>query len=364
MRPRIHVIAPAEFELACRNALADAGCEASFFLSPADWSQRSRGERPDLMLMAAEKVAAAPRAFADLRAQLVHPPVPMALLAPQGLAPEALERAWRAGADDCLDWPLSGADVRLRVRSLADAQATTPGTRPQQMMRTAGIAGGALRDQQHLADLLESCGIRAVLLQPEGTLSVGNARLDCLVFLAPADSDEWSADLAWARSVASRYQSAAMLPVVTAQLPAHVSNDQGLHVVPDGAPSEGIVQKVNAVVGPSERELRGAPRVPFFEALRFRGGAGEAWLRGYTLNLSEGGVFIKTLVPLAEGASLEVSFARGTSERPLLGTVAWTNRLSWNRPWRTLGMGVRFTEPLTDELRERLVAARERHGIL
>ena len=84
--------------------------------------------------------------------------------------------------------------------------------------------------------------------------------------------------------------------------------------------------------------------------------ADDTFLYASIANISEMGIFVKTLEPLPIGTKLMLSFAPpGHSPFKLAGVVAWQNRLVIDGDNPNPGMGVRFVDLQLDD-RERLVA--------
>lgn len=83
--------------------------------------------------------------------------------------------------------------------------------------------------------------------------------------------------------------------------------------------------------------------------------ADDTFLFAAITNVSELGIFVRTLEPLAVGTPLMLSFApTGHDPFKLAGEVAWVNPLRDNGDNPNPGMGVRFAKLAPDD-RERLV---------
>jgi len=81
----------------------------------------------------------------------------------------------------------------------------------------------------------------------------------------------------------------------------------------------------------------------------------ETFLYASITNISEMGIFVKTLEPLPIGTRLLLSFSPpGYESFKLAGMVAWQNRLKLQADNPNPGMGVRFMD-LALQDRERLV---------
>lgn len=84
--------------------------------------------------------------------------------------------------------------------------------------------------------------------------------------------------------------------------------------------------------------------------------ASDTFLYASITNISEMGIFVRTVEPLRVGTLLRLGFAPpGDEAFELEGCVAWVNRLREGGDNPNPGMGVRFVE-LTAEARERIVS--------
>jgi uncharacterized protein (TIGR02266 family) len=88
--------------------------------------------------------------------------------------------------------------------------------------------------------------------------------------------------------------------------------------------------------GMSFLEKRRHPRHPFIAEIRFSSDSPPITAR--IADLSEGGVFVDTVTPLEEGATVSVSFylPGDSPESPVTGT----GRVAWSQA--TVGMGIEF----------------------
>lgn len=83
--------------------------------------------------------------------------------------------------------------------------------------------------------------------------------------------------------------------------------------------------------------------------------ASDTFLYASIANISEMGIFVRTVEPLRVGTLLRLAFAPPNGEAfTLQGCVAWVNRLREGGDNPNPGMGVRFIELSLDD-RERLV---------
>jgi uncharacterized protein (TIGR02266 family) len=101
------------------------------------------------------------------------------------------------------------------------------------------------------------------------------------------------------------------------------------------------------LVGSSRSDRRAAQRVSFHSVVQFRSWGEDEWLAGYSFDLSETGVYVRTLTPLAASRPVEVTFRLEPGADPLMarGLVVWSNpygpRTVFSYPY---GMGVTFSD--------------------
>jgi molecular chaperone DnaK len=89
------------------------------------------------------------------------------------------------------------------------------------------------------------------------------------------------------------------------------------------------------------------PRIPTELKIRLGYGSVDAFVERYALNVSSGGMFVRTLDPLAPGTELELDLALSSGEGVIRGrgVVRWTAAPSApGEPHREPGMGIKFTE--------------------
>jgi uncharacterized protein (TIGR02266 family) len=106
------------------------------------------------------------------------------------------------------------------------------------------------------------------------------------------------------------------------------------------------------------------PRGPVSLRIKFRSASLEQFIERYAVDVSRGGIFIRTREPLAVGTQLRFDFQLQDSA-PLLageGTVVWIRENDPNRANVTPGMGVRFDKltPTSQPTLERILADKAR----
>jgi molecular chaperone DnaK len=123
---------------------------------------------------------------------------------------------------------------------------------------------------------------------------------------------------------------------------------------------------IRAVQGPHDK--RRAERLPVGLRVRLSYGSLDEFVERFAVNISRGGVFIRTREPKEVGTALRITLLLATGE-PVLeaeGVVRWVQAEDRGaRPPKAPGMGVQFTK-LDDAARalvERIVALKEQRGL-
>ena len=101
-------------------------------------------------------------------------------------------------------------------------------------------------------------------------------------------------------------------------------------------------------------------RVPVNLRIKFRSETIEQFVERYAVDVSRGGIFIRTREPLAVGTQLKFDFQLQDTS-PLMageGTVVWIREHDPNRAGVTPGMGVRFDKltPASQPVLDRILA--------
>src|SRR5436190_24012424 len=105
-------------------------------------------------------------------------------------------------------------------------------------------------------------------------------------------------------------------------------------------------------------------RVPVNLRIKFRSETIEQFVERYAVDVSRGGIFIRTREPLAVGTQLKFDFQLQDTS-PLMageGTVVWIREHDPSRAGVTPGMGVRFDKlsPTSQPVLERILADKAR----
>lgn len=157
----------------------------------------------------------------------------------------------------------------------------------------------------------------------------------------------------------ARKQGSEAVWVVTAQrrdLAAQQESLAGLErvtVVGVFAPPENVLFASNELLGADTRaHQRKSVRILHGTVVTFRSAGGERDETGFTYNVSGGGLYVRTLLPVEEGAVwLEVTPPRGKRKARLEGRVAWKRGFGFSTAATVPpGFGIELTGALGDGL--------------
>src|SRR5687767_525216 len=101
------------------------------------------------------------------------------------------------------------------------------------------------------------------------------------------------------------------------------------------------IGETNALAEPNTRQGK---RTPVTLKIKFKSETIEQFIERYAVDVSQGGIFIRTKEPLAVGTQMKFEFQLRDAS-PLIageGTVVWTRENDPSRPAIAPGMGVRF----------------------
>ena len=308
--------------------------------------------------------------FSAIRGHEAGSDVPLVLLASERSAPEAIEAAWRAGADDCILHPLVPERLHERLGAIHGAMGSEHSARERRNARKIAVTGDAGPYGRMLCDHLEQEGLH--LIHVDGYDGPPQP-VDLLLYLTDTGTDvarDLSVALKRVRSASPR----GILPILALSRNSRFWNAEearknGIYLLEGERPPEDVVRALCGLLQRAPQRLRADQRVPFFSPVLFREPAAVTpgpWRSGYTYNLSAGGLFIKTLVPLRPAAPIEIRICVTTTREQLdvTGVVAWSNPYAPKGAFSfPIGMGVQFLGTLSRrmvQLIESHVAASDR----
>jgi DNA-binding response OmpR family regulator len=310
-----------------RMALSVAAEQAAFTLHAAD-SPEDAGrwlESHDAMAMLLDTEASESLAV-QTRSSARHARLPMIALSRE-IGDLCFSDAFSWGADDVL--PLHGTRPLLtRLRTLPRESAPVPGSvrgtaliaESDKTRRT--VVGRVLRNAGYSVMFAVTKEDAAQFAQQEGiALAVLNAEL----------ADDFLETITRARSAGSKANfivcaSPRELKAVRATLEGSV----GVAVIDAFAPPENVLFASNELKGGAVNNRR-SPRILYGTTVAFRGAGREKDDYGFTYNISEGGLYVRTLAPPEED-EVWIEMAPPRSERRvrLVGKVAWRRRFNHN----------------------------------
>jgi uncharacterized protein (TIGR02266 family) len=306
-------------------------------------------ERPPALVLIDDRVVADGALLARIRSVPGGQGVPLVLLASQTTSPELLEAASKQGLDDCILAPLEPRHLQGRLEALqprrVEAKAASPQLPPSGVIRLLGDDPDL---QSQLAALLEHVGYQTA----RGS-ELGPGEKPALIILVTdlftaVGLEQVGRTLKAARK-ADPTASVSMLLLTSSEVPqGALVHETRIQTLVKSVPPEKVVERVNAMLGRPPEKMRAHERVSFYCPVEFREAGGftqSPWSSGFSINISAGGLFVKTLVPLRPGAPVELRIRLTTTSEvlPLTGVVAWANRYSSARAHSCMvGMGVQF----------------------
>lgn len=257
----------------------------------------------------------------------------------------AIRRAFLAGADDYIRKPLEERCVLSKLAAVraAAGEPVQVATRTKRVL----VATEKLYFGTVVGRLLEKAGYERVAVR---SLSEAQESLAG----TPAALAIVDLDLPGALALVERLD-AAVPPVAVVAVATQAAKAKLPRRLADLAPYdvetelEHLLRRVNRfLLGSVRAERRAAARIPFHAEVRFRVlGETGPWLAGASFDLSETGIYVRTLTPLHASRPVEVSF-KLTPERQatqVAGLVVWANpygpRTVLSYPY---GMGVTFSD--------------------
>lgn len=335
-------------------------------VSPGEAEAALRVRRPALVLLDGTATGIEDGSLiARVRATPNGKDAPLVLLASPGSSPELIEASWKAGLDDCVVRPLLPGQVQARMDAVRgrNPEARTATLRARKAPGRVLVLGDDGPFQRQLTVVLQhvGCHVSDPLPASNGSESHSGGEPPDLVLLVtdiltPLGMEHVARTLKAAR----RTDPTGALPLLVISRRGAPQDafgaGSGIHVLDRAVPVEAIVKRVNEILGRPQEYLRAHERVSFFCPVEFREAGGLAagpWSSGFSFDVTSGGIFIKSLVPLRAGAAVELKIRLTTTreELPVTGVVAWANHY-FPRRVRTypVGMGVQFLGAVSRKL--------------
>lgn len=310
-----------------RMALSVAAEQAAFTLHAAEspeeagkWLESHEAFAMLLDTEASESLAVQTRSSAR------HARLPMIALSRE-IGDLSFNDAFSWGADDVL--PLSGTRPLLtRLRTLPRENAALPATG----RGTALIAESDKTRRTVVGRVLRNAGYSVMFAvtkedaarfaqQDDIALAVLNAEL----------ADDYPTTIDSARAAGSKANFIVCAhPRDLKSVRASLSSSTGVGVIDAFAPPENVLFASNELKGGAVNNRRSA-RILFGTTVAFRGAGREKDDYGFSYNISEGGLYVRTLAP-PEDDEVWIEMMPPRSERRvrLVGKVAWRRRFNHN----------------------------------
>lgn len=259
--------------------------------------------------------------------------------------PLAIRRAFVSGADDYVVKPLTEKQILAKLEAVRAGQGTRETVPPRAkrvMLCTQKAFFGTL-----ITRLLDKAGFDCCL-----TTSLAEAQAVTAVSqvaLAVVDLDMATAHflVEWMQGHVPPIPIAAVVTrTKDVKLPKPLSDLEPYDVETE---TEHLVRRINKVLSGAVRaERRGAPRIPFHAEVNFRLlGTSDEWTAGGSFDLSETGIYVRTLNPMPASKPVEIRFRLPGDPAWMAvgGVVVWSNpfgpRSVLTYPY---GMGVTFSD--------------------
>src|SRR6478752_3669367 len=310
-----------------RMALSVAAEQAAFTLH-AEESPEDAGrwlESHDAMAMLLDTEASESLAV-QTRSSAKHARLPIIALSRE-MGDLSFSDAFSWGADDVL--PLHGTRPLLtRLRSLP----REAGTLPASTRGTALIAESDKTRRTVVGRVLRNAGYSVMFaVTKEDAASFAQQQEIALAVLNAELADDYTTTINLARSAGSKANFIVCAnPKDLKAIRASLEGIAGVGVIDAFAPPENVLFASNDLKGGAINNRR-SPRILYGTTVAFRGAGRDKDDYGFSYNISEGGLYVRTLAP-PEDDEVWIEMAPPRSERRvrLVGKIAWRRRFNHN----------------------------------
>jgi len=310
-----------------RMALSVAAEQAAFTLHAADSPEEAGRwlESHEAMAMLLDTEASESLAV-QTRSSAKHARLPIIALSPE-VGDLYFSDAFSWGADDVL--PLSSTRPLLtRLRTLP----REAGALPASTRGTALIAESDKTRRTVVGRVLRNAGYSVMFaVTKEDAASFAQQQEIALAVLNADLADDYATTIELSRSAGSKANFIICAnPRELKSVRAALEGTVGVGVIDAFAPPENVLFASNDLKGGAVNNRR-SPRILYGTTVAFRGAGREKDDYGFTYNISEGGLYVRTLAP-PEDDEVWIEMAPPRSERRvrLVGKVAWRRRFNHN----------------------------------
>ncbi len=308
-------------------ALSVVAEQAAFTLHTADSAEEAGRwlESHDAMAMLLDTEASESLAV-QTRSSARHARLPMIALARE-MGDLCFSNAFSWGADDVL--PLCVTRPLLtRLRSLPREVATLPASG----RGTALVAESDKARRTVVGRVLRNAGYSVMFAVTKDDAARFAVQEDIALAVLNAElADDYSATIEAARNVGSKANFIVCAnPRDLKAIRAELDGALGVGVIDAFAPPENVLFASNELKGGSVNNRR-SPRILYGTTVAFRGAGREKDDFGFCYNVSEGGLYVRTLAaPEDDEVWVEMCPPRSERRVRLVGKVAWRRRFNHN----------------------------------
>jgi DNA-binding response OmpR family regulator len=310
-----------------RMALSIAAEQAAFTLhaveSPEDAGRWLESHDAMAMLLDAE---ASESLAVQTRSSARHARLPMIALSRE-MGDLSFSDAFSWGADDVL--PVTSTRPLLtRLRTLPREMATLPASG----RGTALVAESDKTRRTVVGRVLRNAGYSVMFAVTKEDAARFAQQDDIALAVLNADlADDYPTTISAARNAGSKANFIVCAnPRDLKTIRAALDSTAGVGVIDAFAPPENVLFASNELKGGAVNNRR-SPRILYGTTVSFRGAGREKDDFGFSYNMSEGGLYVRTLAP-PEDDEVWIEMCPPRSERRvrLVGKVAWRRRFNYN----------------------------------
>jgi Tfp pilus assembly protein PilZ len=333
-------------ERGIREAAAAVGMPAEFVSREA---ARAVEEAPSAVVLPMGGRGAA-ETCETLRGQVRLAGVPLLGLTEERKDLEFIELYMLGGDDLVREGSADG--LARRLRGLVGA---SPSSGPRRQASTALVASPDAGWRSVMGRALHAGGYEVRFFQSAEGLVEASMADDVKVVVAAYDLTAEGAvgEAARARDLGSKAAWVVVAPPKKMAAVNAAAASLPRAAVADGyAPPENVLFLANDLIASRGTDKRAAPRLLYGTAVSFRLAGRDADDVGFTYNVSEGGLYVRTLAPLDGGQDVWVDLWPPRSERRvrLAGTVAWRRGFGSQGSTVPPGFGVKIVDGLAGDL--------------
>ena len=328
-----------------RTAAAAAGSELEVLDSPDELSSWVAEGVAGLVATVVDlREMAALGSAVEVRAQSSLAAVPIVGLSPQ-LGDAAFQTAYAHGVDDCC--PVDATALERRVAAVsADPTPPAPPTSSQVVV----VADGDRNARILIGRLFRAGGYRVVFAADADDALRQSSTAEALLVVCSAEIELSGEEPLSRRAPMAGSRAAWIVTAPQRELPAvraalRLGGDTRVATLDRSRIAESVLYVANELLHPVPTNMRATARVLHGAAVRVRFPTDDFEEIGYSYNLSEGGMYVRTLVKYEQGQEvwLELVAPGGTRRVHLEAQIVWSRVRAAGAATVPRGFGARFT---------------------